>query len=204
MTLVFDDARLPVDIEVGAKGGMGWSTQITSLGGGAEQINQEWSEHRCTFDIGYGISSYDDLREVKAFHAARRGRARHFLFKDWTDFNVDLELIRTDNGVETDFQIIKTYGSTHAYTRRITRPVLSPDNTVEVYVNGVLVAPSTYDLVAADLGVISFHVAPGAFPIRVTCEFDVPVRFDVDQLMITSEAFEAGTIEGITLIEGRE
>lgn len=199
MTAVFDDVRLPVDIEVGATGGPEWKTTIVDFSSGSEQRNQDWSEHRCTFDIGYGISNIDDLRAVLAFHYARRGRARPFRFKDWTDFNLQDEPIATGNGVLTDFQIIKTYESSgpNPYGRRITRPVAS---TLVVKVNGVV---TTVTLNA--LGMIHFSSPPANLStITVTCEFDIPCRFDSDKLAINLEAFNAGSVANIIIQEVRE
>lgn len=200
--MAFDDTRLPVDVEVGAHGGPMFQTTIVSLSSGGEQRNQDWSEQRCEFNVGYGISTVDDLREVMAFFYARRGRARGFRFRDWTDYQLTNEPIDTGDGIETDFQIIKTYESSgpFSYGRRITRPVA---NTLEVYLDGVLQAGSAYDLLTG--GIISFDTPPGnGVVISVTCEFDVPVRFDTDKFDLTLEAFEAGVVQNLQIVELRE
>lgn len=199
MATAFDDVRLPVDIEIDAEGGAGWQTTIVQLGNGGEQRNQDWEENRHSFDVGYGISSLADLRAVRDFHKGRRGRARAFRFKDWMDFELDAELIALGDTTETDFQIIKTYSpNSNPYVRRITRPITS---TVEVYLDGVLQTIATnYTLLAG--GIVHFLVAPGlGVEIRITCEFDIPMRFDIDAFRLRLEAFEAGTISGIMLIE---
>jgi uncharacterized protein (TIGR02217 family) len=200
---VFDDVRLPEDVEVGAQGGPMFQTTIVALASGGEQRNQDWSEQRCEFDVGYGISTVDDLRAVLAFFYARRGRARGFRFRDWTDYQLTNEPIDVGDGVEDEFQIIKTYETSgpHSYGRRITRPVA---NTLLVYLDGVLKTLTTHYTLGAG-GVITFTSPPGnAVVISVSCEFDVPVRFDTDKFNMTLEGFEAGVVPSLPVVELRE
>ena len=53
-------------------------------------------------------------------------------------------------------------------------------------------------------GKITFDIPPAEFDV-VTAgfEFDVPVRFDTDQLEINSAGFEAGEIPSIPIVELR-
>lgn len=200
---VFDDTRLPEDVEIGAKGGPRWKTTVIDFSSGNEQRNQDWSEHRCEFDISYGISDIDDLQEVKAFFFARRGRARGFRFKDWSDYELVDEPIGVGDAVETEFQIIKTYESSgpHPYGRRITRPI---SNTIVVRINGVVKTLTTHYTIGAG-GIITFTSPPASLAIvSVDCEFDVPCRFDTDKFDISMDAFEAGTVPSLVIIEVRE
>lgn len=203
MTTTFHDERLPVDIEIGARGGPSFQTTCIILNGGGEQRNQDWQEFRCKFDISYGIDSLDNLDEAYEFFIARRGRAHAFRFKDWKDYALDQELIGIGDGLTDTYQIIKTYEpSGQPYTRRITRPIAA---TTEVYVAGVLKTVTTDYTLDDDTGVITFtsDVANGAH-VTVTCEFDVPCRFDTDEFVLTHEAFEAGNIQSLMLMEVRE
>lgn len=198
MALPFDDQRLPVDVEVGAHGGPKFQTTVTMLGNGSEQRNSDWSEQRCEFDVGYGISSFDDLAAVKAHFYARRGRWRSFPFKDWTDYTIEDEVIGTGTGAVSDFQITKTYEpSGFPYVRDITRPV---SGTLLVYINGVLKTLSTHYTVG--LGLIHFLSAPAAAAvITATCEFDIPMRYDTDKFDQVLEAFNAGSVPSLPLVE---
>jgi uncharacterized protein (TIGR02217 family) len=202
--MAFDDTRLPVDVEVGAKGGPNFKTTTIDLASGREQQNSDWSEFRLEADVGYGISKLEDLQAVRAFFIARRGKGRYFRFRDWQDYTLEDEPIGEGDGATTAFQIIKTYepGASVPYTRRITRPVGS---TVQVFVDGVLKTLTTHYTLNADTGVITFLSAPAnATVITVTCEFDVPVRFNTDKCELTIEGFQAGVIPSLPIIERRE
>lgn len=194
---------MPEDIEVGAHGGPSFSTTIISMSSGSEQRNIDWARQRMKWDVSWGISSLDDLEEVRDFFYARRGRGYGFRFKDWTDFEIDQGQIGIGDNTTTDFQIVKVYdpSGTLPFSRKITRPVLA---TLQVYVDGVLQTLTTHYTVSTN-GLISFVSPPGdTLVIRVTVEFDVPVRFDSDEFAITVEAFEAGSVPSLMILELRE
>jgi uncharacterized protein (TIGR02217 family) len=186
----FDDARLPVDIEVGAEGGPTFSTGIVTMANGTEQRTQNWSRAKSTYTIGYGISE-TDWQAVRAFFYARRGRARGFRFKDWTDYVADLEPVLVDNG---HMFLAKTYKDDTGltYIRRITRPV---PGTLELFAaDGVTNVTSSY---TESYGLLS---GPSA-PLLASFEFDIPMRFDVDEFSLTHETIKAATVGNLNLIE---
>ena len=199
--MAFDDTRLPVDIEQGATGGPSFLTSVIGMSSGQEQRNVDWSEARGTWEIGYGIQSKSDFQAALAFFYARRGRGRGFRFKDWSDFELTAEIVGYGDASNRDFQIIKTYSaSSNPYIRRITRPVAS---TIVVTVDDVESAVWTLQTG----GVVRFNAgsAPGlAAVVKVTCEFDVPVRFDTDAFSITMAHFLAGEIPSLSIVELRE
>ena len=83
--------------------------------------------------------------------------------------------------------------------RPITKPVAG---TVVVSLNNVS-QPSGWS-VDTTTGVITFGTAPGAGVIvRAGFEFDVPVRFDDEELQLSADAFQAGSIPTINVIEIR-
>jgi uncharacterized protein (TIGR02217 family) len=192
----YDDVRLPVDVERGARGGPGFKTTIVTSATGSEQRNSEWSRSRATYDIGYGINNRTRLGDVYDFFLARRGRARAFRFKDWIDFEAVAEPVgTTGNPLTRQLQI--TYPDTvNAYVREIIMPVVS---TLIVYVNNFVVAtPAIYTL-GAD-GVLTFGSDPGV-NVKATFEFDVPVRFDTDDLSVTLNTYTEGEITSIPIVE---
>lgn len=193
---MIDDVRLPDDIERGARGGPGFKTTIITLSNGAEQRNQEWSKARGAWDIGYGIRNREDLQAVINFFYGRRGRARGFRFKDWLDFSVTAEAVGTTGNALTR-QLQKTYTDTeHAYVRQIVLPVAS---TLKVYVDEIL-TPTGWAL-GAD-GLLTFDSDPGS-NVKATFDFDVPARFDIDQLPVSLNTYLHGEIDGIAIVELR-
>lgn len=198
----FDEVRLPITVEKGATGGPGFNTTVLELSSGHEQRNQNWSVARGEWDIGYGIQSKADLALVLAFFYARRGKARGFRFRDWSDYEVTTQKqFGTGDGTDTTFQLSIPYTSGGVtYTRNISKPVAS---TVRVWVNSVELASSAF-AVNESTGIVTFDTAPpDTHILEWTGEFDVPVRFDTDQLNVSMEIFNAGTIPTIPIVELR-
>lgn len=194
----FHNVRLPVEIERGAVGGPQFYTNVLELSSGHEQRNINWSQTRAQYNISYGISTKAELEAVIHFFYARYGRAYGFRFKDWADYEVELQLLGVGDGSTVDFQAFKRYtDGTYTFDRTLTKLV---DGTVEVYVNGVAAA-FTVDL---DTGIITLTSTPSVSDqITYLCEFDVPVRFDSDSLNVTMELWNVGEIPAIELVEVR-
>ncbi|MEP1206730.1 MAG: DUF2460 domain-containing protein [Rhizobiaceae bacterium] len=210
-TTDFHDIRFPVDVALGSAGGPQRSTEIVTLGSGYEQRNQRWAHSRRRFDAGYGVKSLDRLQEVVAFYEARRGPLYGFRFRDRTDDRscaasqqptANDQRIGEGDGAETAFQLIKNYGSDpDIYARPITHPV---DGTVQIAVNGNIQTVETDYSIDHCTGIVTF-VAPPALSAGITAgfEFDVPVRFEADQMAVNLTAFSAGEVPSIPLIEVR-
>lgn len=204
MPIAFIEERFNADISYGSSGGPSFSTEVFTSSAGFEQRNINWEEARCVYDVSHGIRDKADMEEILNFFYAVRGRATAFRYKDWSDYQLDAEQIATGDGVETEFQIIKTYSAGAASYERTIRKIVTPTAgppTIPfiVTVADVLVDPADYS-VNLNTGIITFDAAPtGA--IKVTCEFDVPVRFDTDNMPITLEAFELESWESIPLVE---
>jgi len=213
MTLspAFHEVRFPVDISLGSSGGPERSTEIVTLGSGHEQRNQRWSLSRRKFDAGYGVKGLDALHDVIAFFEARRGPLFGFRFRDpldWKSCNpsqtpdVSDQQIGIGTGDEFQFQLVKSYGEgENGHTRPISKPVA---DTVRVAVDGQEQVLQSEFVVDPTSGSISFVTPPvaGAL-ITAGFEFDVPVRFLSEQLSVNLDAFAAGQVPNISLIEVR-
>ena len=110
--------------------------------------------------------------------------------------------IGTGDGATSAFQLVKTYGAAHApYERLIAKPVAG---SVRVAVSGVEQAAATAFACDVATGLVTFaagHVPAAGAAITAGFEFDVPVRFDTDELDIDLSAFEAGAIPQMPLVE---
>lgn len=193
---MFDDVRLPEDIERGAQGGPGFRTTVVSLSSGKEQRNAAWEVERGVWQIGYGIRHRDDMEAVYGFFKARRGMWRAFRFRDWLDFSLDAELTVGIPGIgfENMRQIVKTYEDTVTpYQRPIRAPIM---DTLKVYISGIETTDYTY----LGGGVLEFPTNPTG-PVNVTGEFDVIARFGVDDLQVQLNTYREGTIPSIPIIE---
>ncbi len=209
----FHETRFPLAIAFGSSGGPQRLTEIVTLGSGHEERNSRWADSRRHYDAGYGARSLDDLHAIIQFFEERRAQLYGFRWRDFSDWKScppsqvptsSDQLLGVGDGVETDFPLTKTYGGINApYARIIHKPVAG---TVLVEVGGVLQVENTDYTLDVSTGLISF--LPPAVPaqgaeIRAGFEFDVPVRFDTDQLDINLTAFSAGDIPNIPLVEIR-
>lgn len=207
--MAFHEIRYPDSISRGAKGAPERRTRIVELASGDEERNASWANSRRRHDVSYGVRRADDLAAVVAFFEARNGRLHAFRFKDWSDYKSCLpsaapaatdQIIGTGNGNTTAFQLVKTYASgAQSWARAILKPVAG---TVTVSLNGI--AQGSGWSVNTTTGIITFTVPPttGAV-IRAGFKFDVPVRFDTDELPVTLNSERTGSIPSIPLIEVR-
>jgi uncharacterized protein (TIGR02217 family) len=203
MAIEIHNIRLPPDIERGAEGGPMFSTTITETDNGRESSNINWTYPLRRFDISYPIQERENIDDVITFFYARRGRAYGFLFKDWSDFSFTENVIATGDGAETAFQLRKVYNDAVApFYLPITRPV---SGTLQVWNGGLLQTETTDYTVDYSTGIITFTSAPADTNlITAACEYNIPVRFDNDQLNINVDFYDAVSAGGITIKEIRE
>jgi uncharacterized protein (TIGR02217 family) len=206
----FHEVKFPPQIARGAVGGPGFKTTIFAAASGYEQRNIAWSKARGRWQVGHRIKTPAQFGEVLAFFAARMGRAYGFRFKDWLDYRstTDMQVavsptdqvIGTGDGSEVAFQLIKTYGSGgHSYVREINKPVAG---TVRVALDAV--EQMSGWSVDTTTGVVTFTTPPGAdVAISTGFEFDVPARFDLDELDGTWDTVNTRSVPNIPIFEIR-
>ncbi|QQR69859.1 MAG: DUF2460 domain-containing protein [Alphaproteobacteria bacterium] len=205
----FDDILLPLRVGFGAHGGPSFSTRIVTLDNGAEQRLQDWSQARRRFDARTGLHRPADIAALLAFFHARAGRARGFRLRDWTDWTSAADgvsspafsdqNIGTGSGATKIFQLRKRYASGGViHDRDIRKPVAG-----RVWIGLGGAAQASGWTVDNATGLVTFAAAPGA-GVAVTAgfEFDVPCRFDTDQLNIRADDLRLASAE-IPLIEIR-
>lgn len=196
----FHEVQFPPDISYGASGGPGYSTTIVTTVSGHERRNANWVAARGKWNVAHGLKKREQVASLIAFFRARRGRAYGFRFKDWTDHQALAQLIGVGDGASKTFQLVKRYASGgEIETRVITKPV---PGTVKITLDGVE-AVSGWTVNTAT-GLVTFTTAP-ASGVQVTADFDfdVPVRFDSDQMDITIETYQLGSWGQIQVLEIR-
>lgn len=199
--MAFHDVQFPADIAVGAVGGPGYHTSVVTLASGREKRNVDWSDARCVWDVAHGLKTQDQLDRLLAFFRARQGKAHGFRFKDWSDFAMARQNIALGDGVTKSFPLQKTYADAAGYlaVRRLTRPVVG---TVRVWLSGGEQGGVTLDYGS---GMIGFASAPASGAvIEAQCQFDVPARFDTDQMQVTVEAYGTYSWGQIPVVEVKE
>ena len=204
----FHDIRFPAAISFGSSGGVTRRTEIVTLANGFEERNTAWAQSRRRYDAGLGVRSLDDLDQVLSFFEARRARLHAFRWKDWLDHKSCVPSATpapTDQAMiggevaQVVYQLLKHYGDgADSYARVVTKPV---QGTVRVAVDGVETSAFSVDHAT---GVVTLDTAaPVGALVTAGFEFDVPVRFDTDQIEVNMAAFEAGDIPSVPVIEVR-
>jgi uncharacterized protein (TIGR02217 family) len=209
----FHEVLFPPTISMGAVGGPRFSTTVTTLSGGTEQRNINWAHARGEWDVSHGLKTEDQVDQLLAFFHARNGKAYGFRFKDWSDYRLprwnDVPgdvvpipvMFTTDNSTKI-IQIVKVYGDTAGfYVRNITKPV---PGTVQMLDNGTqtfnFAVDNTTGLITLGSGLwntTGHHIA-------VVCEFDVPCRFDTDEMKLTTTMVDNFSWSSIAVVETRE
>lgn len=213
-----ESPRFPIDINYGSVGGPVFKTDIITYGNGTEYRNSLWSIPLNRYDIRYAVKTRADLLNIYEFFLAQKGKANGFRIKDLWDYTSAQDgksaptstdvTIGTGNGAITTFQLIKKYtkgGET--LSRNIKKPVSS---TILIKVNSVLKTEGTDYTVNYTTGVVTFTAAPtSGHSIQAGFQFDVPVRFDTDDLggvqllLYTTAGTDLASLESIPLIEIR-
>lgn len=202
--------RLPVNLEKGSGFGPSFKNVIQEAVSGNEQRFAQWTKCRGTGDLSYAILESNDpvgdFRAVLALYRAHFGSLYPFRFKDWSDYQATDELFGNGNGSTKDFQLVKTYDPSQIllgvpgslfYVRSITLVTGTPT----IMIDGVAKTPST-DYTISSSGVVSFVSAPaGSTELTWTGEFDVPVRFDTDNLPVIMQQQDLATIRSIPIRE---
>ena len=198
----FHNVRFPEDISYGSSGGPGFKTTVIELASGHEQRNIDWSLARATYDAQMGVKGREQMEEVLDFFYARRGKAYGFRFKDWMDYRIPRQPIGFVNNINyIDLQIFKRYepATSFSYDRPILKIV---PGTVKLWRAGEQIdLASAYTNV--ETGMVYGYAGNGHIGalVEIECEFDVPVRFDTDDIKITHDDWELMSWPSIPLVE---
>jgi uncharacterized protein (TIGR02217 family) len=183
----FLEQRLPDDQSYGASGGPSFSTDIVATASGHEHRNANWSQARGAYDIGY-TRNQTQLDALIAFFRACHGRAYGFRYKDHTDYRVLLADGRigsaVGDGTPGPHQLRKRYTSGSSTTDRDIR---KPAGAPAIYRGGVLQTITTHYTLNTTTGMVTWvgsAPTPGE-SLTWSGEFDVPVRFDADEIRAT-------------------
>lgn len=214
----YESPRFPDYIAAGAEGGPQFLTDIAELSSGYESRNIAWDMPRHRYIVTLLNRPQAELDDVKAHFLSVRGRGHGFRFRDWADYSAASTVGLLGSGVGSGvaaYQINKRYVSgAQALTRKIVKPI---DGTLIVYKNAVAqtIVPSAPGsgqvTVNYTTGVVTFGgTAPtGGDTLTWAGEFDVPVRYDTDQMVArttrggSSLATRLATWDSIELLELR-
>ncbi len=171
-----ESPRFPDCVAFGASGGPGFMTDIVVVQGGTEYRNQVRSLELGRWEVSHAARRPAEYKPLQKFFRLAAGRANGFRFKDHLDYrctaNVDGVFTQL---TPTTFQMWKRYdlGGSENYLRKLQKIVSGT----------VTVTGGTGATVDLQTGIVT--VASGT-PTTFACEFDVPCRFDTDQMVATT------------------
>jgi uncharacterized protein (TIGR02217 family) len=155
-------------------GGPLFSTTVVVVNSGRESRNADWPTPLGRWELGERPMMPGDLMTIKNFFNARQGRAQGFRFKDWMDYKDEGGGVLVPIVGGTGYQMYKKYPSGPNFnSRKISKPIAG---TVKVYSGGTLQTGASVDTTTGIVTGVS------GSNLTWTGEFDVPVRFDTDQL----------------------
>jgi uncharacterized protein (TIGR02217 family) len=205
--------RFPDNISYGSIGGPKYSTTLVISDSGWEYANINWSNARHEFNAAMGVRSMSELSDLVKFFHLCRGRAHSFRYKNWLDYkSCDAEeeitpfdqILGVGNGVTTDFQLQKTYELYGLPELSIEKPIYKPvSNTIVVSADNTPLTINTNFIVNYSTGIVSITPAPlSGVVLRWGGEFDLPCRFDIDELQVSMDFYEHGSTN-IPIVEVR-
>jgi uncharacterized protein (TIGR02217 family) len=178
-----ESPRFPLTVAFHALGGPGYSTQVAMVSSGFEQRLSLWQFARGSWDVGNVVDTLTNYQALVAFFRAVGGKRDGFRFKDFADFTDGgtgvLGLTGLGDSVTVAFQMYKNYtAGSHTDQRAIRKPI---SGTCAFFDNGTPVTPT----VDYTTGIATFGSPPiTAHVLTWTGQFDVPCRFDTDELKI--------------------
>lgn len=196
--MFYETPRFPDQLAYGLLVGPAFRSDVIRVASGAESRNQVWERELQMFDGSTTHRTQDERNQITAFFRAMRGRVHGFRIKDWSDFRVDAGegVLQLVTGETVEYQMYKRYASGGQVTDRIiTKPVAGPSLAVQ--------GPGTYTI-DTTTGIVT---ASGGAPTGWTGYFDVPVRFDQDELLWQVEGSAGGRVyiaSSLKLIEIRQ
>lgn len=187
----FFEIQFPTDLSYGASGGPRFSTDIITVSSGYEQRNINWAKSRASYDVSHQVKTQVQLDELIAFFRNCKGKGIGFRFKDWTDY-----IVSTSNGrfvllTATTFQMQKEYDvGGNTVLRSISKPV---SGTISIVGGSGAVVDNLTGIVTVSSGT----------PTAWSGEFDVPCRFDTDEMQTSIDDFNVQSWNGIPIVEVR-
>jgi uncharacterized protein (TIGR02217 family) len=182
-----------------------WKTRVPESISGKRTLVADWSYPRYSWELTFDFlrqagpnqqaasfqgQAWQEFAELAGFFNLRQGRGDSFLFTDQDDNTVSGQQVATGDGSTTQFQMLAGFGG-------FIMPILAPNATTDVSVNGVTQTPgSAYNVTlwggAFELGggastlppgTLNFATAP-ASGLAITASFSYyfPCQFDEDSL----------------------
>lgn len=154
-----------------------FSTRILTARSGLEYRSPNWSYNKYRWTLSFSVirdgrNGIDELQTLLGFCLSRMGMYETFLYEDPNDNAITGQLLGVGTGSQTDFPLVRTFGTW-------TDPNLVAHTVSKVYVNGV----ETTDYTVVQVGRFGLDTirlgTPAPYGENVTADFSwyFPVRF---------------------------
>lgn len=162
-TNFIESPRFPDDMAYWATGGAQHNTTVVQLNSGFEQRNVNWSQQRANYTISSGLRTQKNINkysieETIAFFNAVQGRAYGFRFKDFQDYDVNLNNGVLESGFGNGYptyQLCKNYMMGGLVNRKqIKKPV--NNSSFKIYKNSNVLTVTTDYSVDFTKGIVTF------------------------------------------------
>ncbi|TGT76707.1 MULTISPECIES: DUF2460 domain-containing protein [unclassified Mesorhizobium] len=215
--MTFYNAVLPGFVSKGSEAAPVSLVDIARGPNGNEQRRSKRGRRLRRFNLGKDIREIQDIYDVLEFFEVMNGPEHSFAIQNLNDFkscSPELDVTMADaligvgDGSNLNFQFKKQYKVTKvdntviAIDRTIYLPMISPAPLVAV--DGVLKTEATDYVINYETGAITFvsgHAPANLKNVTAGFWFNEKVRFDTNDLSQVMEAFRAGSVPSIPLIE---
>ena len=206
---VYTNLVFPLRLAPAFSGGPRRKNLRTQGASGFQVVNQVWANPLRRYDGGGSIETVAALTVARDFWEETRGGVHVFMVCDPFDGKscsqeltpaFDDQTIGTGDGVETNFQLSKTYGTVNPYTENVIYP---ESGTVVVGVNGV--EQGSGWTVSTTTGIVNFTVPPtNTHTVTAGYRRYIPCRFAIDDFDQVIYQYRARQVPQLPLIEHRE
>lgn len=172
--MFIETPRFPEAVSLGFSGGPGFSTDVVGVNSGREYRNQNWSMARRKYEASHAARLPKHYRPLQAMFHIAAGRANGFRLKDWLDYRDD------DAGGTGVLAVIDSNDMTYQLYKRYTFGSNTHNRIIQKPVSGtIVITGGTVDSIDYTTGIVTMT---GGIPTSWTGEFDVPCRFDTDEM----------------------
>lgn len=193
----FHNVNLPRFIEIFAIGASEFSTSIAVSMSGREVRNSDSQQPKRIYNLNHCRLSDHQFEIFNSFFQARSGKRFSFRLHDNFDCIVTKEIMAISDGVNTEFQLQKTYiDAVSPCVRTITKPVI---DSVKIYHDSTLLDIESIDGMTGKVKLT--RPLPKNTEICASFVFDVPVRFVADSFRYSFDSDGSIRVDNVELIE---
>lgn len=197
--MAFLEIQLDKNISYGAQGGPFYQTLVMSTPSRAETRLSQTSRHFRKWKLPLTDKSLVQMQALEQFIIATRGKMNGFRFLDKRDYTATNEPLTYTSG--TTVQLIKTY---NMYGVTEVRPIRKPQTGVVPLTlqrdGAAWISAGNWSL-NTTTGIVTFTADQTGHVFTWSGQFDVPVRFDVDEMQATWEDFDVLSWDSVDILE---